>query len=183
MPGGWFQPFPENALEVLEEAAKHPEGLVVGLDALDDQVLSLQITVFFADFAEASGTGQQRIMRFDQVRDEVLCGHRTRTGFLDSGRTGQRLQPARRVMIQGANPFGNLVDCREKLLILGLKRGVELEKIWALDIPVCKVCLAHQCVGVCKEGLESFNNGVGILFRGGLRAHGNTWNWNHSKPE
>ena len=56
--------------------------------------------------------------------------------------------------------------------VLPLEGGVKLKEVWTLDIPMGKMGLGHQGIGIGQNGLKTFDHCVGFLLGRCVCAHG-----------
>ncbi len=120
--------FPENDYKFFEEAAEHPERLLVRLNAADGEILCFQVVRFPGGIAKIMGGGHDDLVRLDEVGDKILGRGGLDGEFFDTGGLGEGLETAGSEDVEGAKALGDVIDRGEEFLVLGLESGVELEK-------------------------------------------------------
>lgn len=143
----------------------------MGLDPLDHQILGFQIARFLGGSPDAGGAFHHGFVAFDQVGHEVLRRHGFRGEFGDRRQGSQRFQTAGSKDIQRPDPFRDLIHRQEKLFILSLEGRVQAEKRGAFDVPVGKVRLAQQGVGIRQNRGKTLSDGIGTFLGMGGGFH------------
>lgn len=115
----------------------------MNLQALDDEILSLQIIGIASSFAQGKSILVEKFVRLDEVSDKILGGYGFYCEFLNTRPLGQGLEATYSEFVQGTDVLGDFVHGSEQLLILSLKSDMELKKIRPLHIPVSEVGLSH----------------------------------------
>jgi hypothetical protein len=141
------------------------------LDALDHEVLSFEIISGPSSLTERVGIEQEDFVTFDEVGHKVFCRRALNGQFLDPRSLTKIFQAAIGKNVQRAQTLSYLVHGLEKVLVLFLKGLVELEEVWTLDVPVCKVRLCHQGIRIGQHGLKAFDHCIGLLLCRCLCAH------------
>lgn len=130
------------------------------LNPSDNEILGFQVICRPGGLTERMGIPKKNLVRLNKMGNEILGRRGLDRQFLDARTFGEGLQAPDREDIQRAQTLGNFVDGLEELLVLLLKRGVELKEIGTFDIPVGEVRLCHQGIRIGQEGLKAFDHGI-----------------------
>ena len=117
------------------------------------------------------GVPQKNFMTLDEMRHEVLRGNALDSELLNARIRGEILEPTVSQDIERAHAFGKFINRAEKFLVLRLEGDVKLKKIGTFYVPVGKMSLRHERVGISQNGLETFDYFVRFLFGRCLCAH------------
>ena len=132
------------------------------LDALDHEILCLQIARSAGCIASAHRVVDHLLVRDDERGDVIILRHR-RFEFFHLRGGSQGAETANGVAIERADPLSHFVDGFEQVLVLLLESLMEREKVGAFDIPMGKMGQRHERVRIGQNDLQVADDG-GVLF-------------------
>ena len=162
---------PRRFSEIFQEALQHPNRLLMHLDALDHEILRLEIIGGPSSFTKRMGIEQEDFVAFNEVSYKIFCWRALNRQFVDPRGVTKIFQAPIGKNIQRAQALSDLVNGLEKVFILLLKGLMKLEEIRTLDIPVCKVRLCHQGIRIGQDGLKALDHCIGFLLCRCMCAH------------
>ncbi len=153
------------AARAFQQAAQHPRGLFVDLDALGQQVGGRLVADLVHQREDAARGAHHGFLPLYQQLDHVL---RVRHAFLflDRGQAGVGGVGARRREAQGADALGDQVYRQGQFGRYPCASNIRCRvlNIGPGDVPVEVVGLQVQGVGVRQQAGQAFGDGCAVLF-------------------
>lgn len=142
---------------LLEQAAQHPGGFFVHIDALGQHVGAGLIVASIHHGKQLSGRARRGLLRGDQMAHHVVgLGHTV--NFVNGGEFRKRLVRSRRWKTQGTDALSDQVQRGPLFGVLLHEHVVQAVELRPRHVPVKIVCHQVQGVAVGQKNRQAVRN-------------------------